>query len=224
MRILSRSTAAASLLAIAMAIALPRTAAAEPIAITSGNMETQIINGVARVLFEGDAFLLQLGVEGFRASIAMTCSPCTPGSTVDLGGAFDLPTASGRALVDGVTYPTIFADGMTGTFTTPSVQINGSTTTTVTLPFSFSGTVNGYLLDPFVHGLTEPAFTKMLTGRGTATATFAFTDEDGPLFSTNFVRYDFTDAAPVPEPATMLLCGLGCALLGVRRRKAHQEN
>jgi hypothetical protein len=94
----------------------------------------------------------------------------------------------------------------------------------VTLPFSFSGTVNGYLLDPFVHGLTEPAFTKMLTGRGTATATFAFTDEDGPLFSTNFMRYDFNEAAPVPEPATMLLCGLGCALLGARRRKAHQEN
>jgi hypothetical protein len=85
--------------------------------------------------------------------------------------------------VDGVTYPEIFADGMTGTFSSPSFQIDGTETVTITRPFSYSGVVNGFLLDPFVHGNTDPVFTKELFGRGTATATFFFTDFEAPIFT-----------------------------------------
>jgi hypothetical protein len=203
-------------------VALPRTAGAEPIAITSGHLETQVLLGLANLVFQGDGFLLDAGVDGFRTSLAFGCTPCAPGTTVDLGGAFDLPRGQGTAVVDGVAYSQIFIDGMTGTFSSPSFQITGAGTVTVTRPFSYSGVVSGFVLDPFVHGPTEPVFTKELFGRGTATATFLFSDTEGPLFTAHDVRYDFSGTGTVPEPTTLLLCAPGSAVLAMRRRRKVQ--
>jgi len=220
MPMLSRNALRILVVAIATA-ALPRPASADPVRITGGSVDTQLLQSLARVFFEGDGFRLRVGVEGFVGSLALSCTPCTPGTTLDLGGRFDLPRASGEALVNGVTYPTIFVDGMTGTFTTPSFVIDGTGDVRVSLPFSYSGTVTGYILDPFVHGLTEPAFTVDLAGSGTASATLFYTDTDGQrLFSANALRYDFEDTAAVPEPATLMLCGLGTALMALRRKRA----
>jgi hypothetical protein len=127
--------------------------------------------------------------------------------------------AAGSARVDGVDYPQIFADDIKGSFTTSSFQLTGNQTTTVRLPFTFSGDVRGYLQDPFVVGFTEPAFVKTLTGNGTASATFIFNNQEGPLFSVTDLRYDFGDSAPVPEPATFLLAGLGTAVLARKRAR-----
>jgi hypothetical protein len=204
-------------------VSLSTPAFAEPVVVTRGMVETEIQLGLARVLFEGDDFFLRAGVDGFRAPLSVECSPCAPGTTVNLGGRFNFVRAAGSAVVDGVTYSEIFVDGMTGTFTTPSVQVGGSATTTVALPFSYSGVVNGYVLDPFVHGFTEPAFTRMLTGSGTASATFFHSSAEGSLFSATDLRYDFGDAAPVPEPATLLLCGLGTSLLACRGRRRRRN-
>jgi hypothetical protein len=145
---------------------------------------------------------------------------------VDLGATFSGPRAGGQALVDGVFYPQIYVDGMTGTFSSPLFRISGTETVTVSIPFSYSGVVTGYLMDPWVHGTPEPVFTKALLGQGTATARFIYTfyDEDGPLFTADDLRYDFAEAAPVPEPATMLLFGAGSAVLALRRRRQLQKN
>jgi hypothetical protein len=197
-----------------------RPAAADPIRITGGNMETQIFASLARGLFEGEGFSLTFGADAFAANVILQCSPCTPGATVDLGGTFNFPRASGAALVDGVAYPRIFLE-MTGTFTAPPFPINGAETVTRASPFSYSGAITGFVIDPWLAGATEPAFTKTLFGQGTASATFFYvnSEEDGPVFTGNDLRYDFDSATPVPEPATLLLCSAGTAVLALRRRR-----
>jgi hypothetical protein len=210
-------------LALTSVVSVSSPAFAEPIVVTRGNVEARFFLGLARVLFEGDDFFLRVGVDGFQAGLALDCTPCLPGSTVHLGGRFTFPRAAGSAVVDGVSYPEIFVDGITGAFTTPSVQVDGTETITISAPFSFSGTVSGYILDPFVHGFTEPAFTKTLFGNGTASALFIYNNTERPLFTATELRYDFGDPAPVPEPATLLLCGLGSAVLAARGRRRRGE-
>jgi PEP-CTERM motif-containing protein len=206
-------------------LVLPRAAAAEPVTITSGNVETQLGLGLARVVFHGNDFFLQLGVEGFFAQTSLECTPCTPGTTTSLSGGFrdQAVRAAGAARVDGVDYPGIFADGMKGTFTTSSFRLTGNQTTTVRMPFTYSGDVRGYVQNPFVVGFTEPAFVKTLTGKGTASARFIFNDQDGSYFNVTDLRYDFGDSSPVPEPATFLLCGFGTALLARHRARRRAE-
>jgi hypothetical protein len=201
-------------------VTAPRAAAAEPITITSGYVETQILASLARGLLEGAGFFLSFGADGFAAAVARDCVPCTPGSTVNFGAEFNLPRVSGSAAVDGVTYPTIFL-AMTGIFSSPSFQVTGAQTAVLSRPFSYSGSIIGYLVDPWTFGATEPVFTKELVGQGTATATFVYVNSefDGPVFTATDLRYDFADAAPIPEPATLFLCGAGTALLIARRRR-----
>jgi len=208
-------------LILAATVALPGSATAEPITITGGHLEAGAVDPFARAVFEGTGgFLLDIGIEAFASSLSLSCTPCTPGATLNLGGMLAGPRAAGRAVVDGVVYSQIFVDGITGTFESPSFQISGSGDVTVTRPFSFSGLVNGFIVDPFVDGFTEPVFTKELAGRGTATGTFLFSDTEEPLFTAHTIRYEFTSAqSPVPEPTTMLLCGAGAAIAALRRRR-----
>jgi hypothetical protein len=204
-------------LVLVVALALPRVATADPIAITSGHVESQILSPRPRVLLEGSGFLLDVALEGFDVSLALTCTPCAPGATVDLGARFGGPAGSGRATVDGVVFPQIFVDGITGTFDSPSFELTGAGDVTVTRPFAFSGVVSGFVLDPFVHGTTDPAFTKTLRGQGIVTGTFLFSDTGQPLFTAHDIRFDFSDAGAVPEPATLVLCISGTAALAARR-------
>ena len=215
-------------LGLAAVLLLPAPVAADPVRITSGSVETSQLMTLARGTFEGDDFFMSFSTDSFWAPVNVACWPCSAGTTLDLGGAFNGPRASGTAVVDGTTYPQIYFDGMTGTFTSPSFVVTGETTFTITQPFTYNGLVSGYLVNPFVSGFTEPVFTKTLTGQGTATATFLFGppgdgDAGGGYFFASELRYDFDDAAPVPEPATMLLCGAGTAFLALRRRRRAQQ-
>jgi hypothetical protein len=200
------------------AIALPRAAAAEPIVITSGVVESEVLTAYTRFTIAGDGFALTGWAEAYSSSLGLSCTPCTPGATLDLGGVLAGPRAAGSGVVDGVTYSQIFLDGMTGTFSSPSFQIAGNGDITVSRDFSFSGTVNGYVLDPFVYGLTEPVFTKTLFGRGTATAEFLYSNSEEPLFMGHLLRYEFAGASPTPEPASVVLLASGAAMVALRRR------
>jgi hypothetical protein len=64
MCILSRNGLRA--LVLVLVVALPGTAGAEQIAITAGHVDAEIFLGLANVVFQGDGFLLDVGVEGFR--------------------------------------------------------------------------------------------------------------------------------------------------------------
>jgi hypothetical protein len=87
-----------------------------------------------------------------------------------------------------------------------------------TSPFAFAGTLTAFSDD----SRSTALFTTALTGSGTAWIRFYDFDPaivDGNEVAT--VRYTFeADAAPVPEPATLLLVGGGIAgALGARRRR-----
>jgi hypothetical protein len=73
-----------------------------------------------------------------------------------------------------------------------------------------------------VHGFTEPAFTKTLTGQGIVRGTFLVNADETPLFFARDLQYEFTDAAPVPERATLLLFGTGAAMAALRRRRSRR--
>ena len=215
-----RSSSLRALVLVA-AIALPRASFADPVTLTGGFVEAALSFPSARGVFEGPGFLMTFAVEGFFTPVAFCRPVCLPGTTVDPGGVFAFTRAAGSAQVDGVSYPQIFFDGMTGTFAAPSFQLTGTEDITVAQPFSFTGQVSGYLVNPFVAGFTEPVFTKSLSGQGVVRATFLFRDvpETGGEFSVQNLRYDFTAAEPTPEPGTLLLCAAGLGVLAARRRR-----
>ena len=59
-----------------------------------------------------------------------------------------------------------------------------------------------------------PIFDDTVFGSGTATWTYL----TSPANVISRVRYEFEDAAPTPEPSTLLLIGSGLAALAARRR------
>ena len=100
MSILSRNAVRASVLVVAGCLARP--AAADPVVITSGSVEVQILSSLARMSIAGEDFRLQVGLDAFRSALALECVPCAPGSTVGFGGTLVFPRGSGSAFVDGI--------------------------------------------------------------------------------------------------------------------------
>jgi len=209
--------------ALACTCLSPALVRADPVRISSGSLQAGGLDPSASAQFIGDNFLLAISMEAFNASI-QSCFPCLPGTSLDLSGFFDKTRSAGSAVVDGITYPQIFTDNSAGTFSAGMVTLTALDepgTLTVTLPFTFTATVNGQLLDPFIYGYTDPVFTKTLAGRGTAAAEFLYgggNDGEPHLFFARQIRYDFTAAEPVPEPATLVLCGSVAIAALVSRR------
>jgi hypothetical protein len=69
-------------------------------------------------------------------------------------------------------------------------------------PFTMSGTLSG-----FMPGSSSAAFQRTIAGAGRMFA------------GEGFVRYEFSDTAPVPEPGTLLLTGGALAALARRLKK-----
>ena len=218
MHILSRNAVRAIILS--GLVFLPRSAAADPVAITSGQMEVHPLSGSFSLRFEGDGFFLQAIGIPYQNTVGSECIPCVPGTSVDLGGAFIVPIASGTATIKDVQYPDVWVDGTTGTFTTPSITVGGSATMRISVPFTFSGTIVGFLENPLTRPSdVPPLFSQPVAGSGIASVTLTPTLDENPVFFASDLRYDFEAAEPVPEPASMLLCGVGAAVLAVRRRR-----
>lgn len=177
-----------------------RVASADPVVISSGYLTVTGVQdvgsrGFLRSIFYNflfDEYRLSWGDSDYL--VQMVLSPRLPSPTNF--GPIDGPTA------------VVGLAGETALMSIDATPTDGSAS-----PFSLTGHLQ--LFD-----LTTGAilFDRPITGAGTATWQFITTPFGGRLLSG--ATYEFTDTAPIPEPATMVLIGTGLAgLIAARRRR-----
>jgi hypothetical protein len=211
-----------------LAFVLPLTAVsganADPVTITSGFLLTEGWGVVSRPSTVA-------GTDGFRMTTTLAVGPgsgridplsscfgeieCAPGTRLNVGvylDAFDGGLINTRLTLNGKEYELNAVDTSLvlrpdGFFTVP--EFGGAEMVVVTAPF----TLTGFFSDHILIQQTQ------ITGHGIASITLTHPDRGSPGWVGSSVRYDFASAAPVPEPASLLLFGSGLAALTAIRRR-----
>jgi hypothetical protein len=206
---------------VLLCLGIAQHAAADPIVITGGSMLVTGQNELGSIALTGTrGFSLRGGVDPSEGAVdAMNlCSTeeprCAGGSTISVGTfltGFAFP--SGIVTLDGVTYddlndfnsPSSIVVQLTGTIALPPIQ---AAPLIVTAPFGI-GALSEFFPDSSVvpgvpiRGSEGRATLSLIPGR----------DGGGtpPPWVLDQIRYDFNDAAPIPEPGMMLLVAAGVA-------------
>ena len=209
---------------------VPAAVTADPVTVTGGSL---FIEDLGSLELTGErGFSLSASVSRTSGSVAWDdCirTSCAPGDTLSVNAVWlGLDVRSGVLTFEGETYPVRESGASVGvvfegSFVAPPIAPSAVVTAPFILP---PRTPEGGLGSGF--SLPFPGLSFALQGSGIATinlSQYFETSSEGTTFfdgwKVDSVRYDFSAAEPVPEPATMLLAGLGIAGIArrVRRRR-----
>jgi PEP-CTERM motif len=218
-----------------LGLSVVRSASADPV-----SDSTFIQSGFYSITDSGDSYRFEVfdhfgdfavSLAGSAMSVAgisqMSCYICDPGATFAIGRHTANPTAGASGAVPMGT-GTFVSNSQTThmrvegwlTFLADSITLPmtlGNAPITFDVPFRARVSFNGFDIDNPGGGV----FARW-TGAGTAHVSFAPTADGHWSNATGeLLRFDFSNATPVPEPASMFLIGTGLAGLGCAlRRKA----
>jgi hypothetical protein len=202
---------------------------ADPLIITGGSLTRTPADVGPAFTFVGQDFSVS-GRGGSGSGHSVSCGACQIGDTVNIKVNYVGNTlGSGPATINGASYPTLYylgtvefaTSGIIGPPLDPATSI-----ITITSPFTMSGNLTGYLIDPQIYQGRDPqtpVFSATFIGEGTAIIELLKVAPN--LYGIYSLRFNF-QAAPIPEPATLLLFGSGLAGVAARvlkRRKTHKE-
>lgn len=211
---MKRNAALWSIGCLLMALALPLSAAADPIAVTGGSLQVGVSEGQLSLVGERGFFLTShvINFNGIYAPrTECGANICLPGDEVSLHAAWSGSDLSGQLGFEGQVYDDLgslegFAGAVvdfTGSFVVPPFAPSA----TITEPFR----LNGLFTIPNAAGTGLIEHT--LTGFGTATVSMTLGEFQ---FVVDATRYDLSSQQPVPEPGTMFMVGFGTLAI-VRR-------
>lgn len=217
-----RPVACTAWLALAMLLS-GTTAFADPVRIvTSGGFSQIPEDGETGFSLFGPGFAITGG--DLSATFSDNCTPCIPGSTLNLSATMSPSTfqPQASAIVDGTTYGSVFLTGDfiidAGSVVVPDIP-PGTFDVRVGTGFTFTGTLEGFA-DSTQTG--TPFFSLLLSGSGTGSVSFHNLAASPGIYRDGF-NYEFEQAAPVPEPGSIFLVGSGAVWIAARWRHRRRE-